>query len=205
MPLKIILRTSQTPNLFRDILIETACSDVGDDVLLCSGFFQERPKYKATTENNFIDRFFNTKKHITTIGIHNGIWKKDYEAFVNEFKNKKIPITAYYYSKYHWHSKIYLLYKNTKPILGIIGSSNITRNAFSTSSPFNVESDVVLWLRNKTIANIINQQLSNMPIANYYSVEYAPKQNKDLTIQDRLKYFHDEIMSLSNRFTRIGM
>jgi phosphatidylserine/phosphatidylglycerophosphate/cardiolipin synthase-like enzyme len=203
MPVKIILRTDQSVNLFRDILIATACSNIGDKIMICSGFFQKRKNYSVELENNFIDRFYLTKKSIITIGIHNYTWKNDYKAFVNEFRNKGIKIDAYLYTKYHWHSKVYLLYDKNNPILGIIGSSNMTRNAFSTSSPFNVESDVVLWIENKDITDIINEQLTNIEIKNVYTLDYNNEQNKNITINDRLEYLHNNIMDLHNRFTPI--
>jgi HKD family nuclease len=203
MPVRIILRTEQNINLFSNILIETACSNIGDEIMICSGFFQERGNYAVELEDNFIDRFQKTKKRITTIGVHNYYWKKDYEIFVNEFKKKGILINAYLYRNYHWHSKIYLLYDNSTPILGIIGSSNMTRNAFSTSTPFNVESDVVLWVENDKINELIDQQLSEIDINNFYSVEYNNEQNKNITIKDRLEYLHNNIMSLHNSFKKI--
>jgi hypothetical protein len=198
MPIKIILRTDQTTNLFRSLFIETACSDIGDRILVCSGFFQERDSYMASKENDFINRFASTKKQITTIGIHNNTWKKDYIRFVNELKKKGINIKAYLYTKYHWHSKIYLLYCDGKPIFGIIGSSNITRNAFSTSKPFNVESDVVLWVTNKNITRIVEQQLGNDE-NNYYTLNYV-RRPQGPTIQDRLEYLDKNVMRFSNSF-----
>lgn len=200
MPIKLILRTHANINLFRDILIETACSKIGDKILICSGFFQKRANYSAELEDNFIDRFKLTKKSIITIGIHNGTWKKDYERFVNEFKNKGISITSYIYSGYRWHSKIYLLLENNIPIFGIIGSSNITRNAFSLSAPFNIESDVILWEENKKISNIINEKFNNIDINNYYSLDYNIETNKNVTIKDRLEYLYNDIMKLSSKF-----
>jgi len=47
------------------------------------------------------------------------------------FAGAGVNITAKYTSNLKWHAKIFILKNNTNPILGIIGSSNITRPAFS--------------------------------------------------------------------------
>lgn len=44
-----------------------------------------------------------------------------------------------------WHAKVFLAKRAGVPLVGIIGSSNITRRAFGELNDFNYECDVVIW------------------------------------------------------------
>lgn len=44
-----------------------------------------------------------------------------------------------------WHAKVFLAKQGKAPLVGIIGSSNITRRAFGLDKDFNYECDVVFW------------------------------------------------------------
>jgi len=196
MGIKLILRRKDTINLFRDLLIDTACSDIGNKIIICSGFFQEHFKnssYKATAEQDFILKFKDTKKEIITIGIHNNCWLPSYINFVNEFRKHNIPIKAFRRKKFNWHAKIYLLLDNDTPILGIIGSSNITKNAFSNSQPFNIEADVIIWKENDNLNHIIEGHFSNIQSDDYYNIDYSEQKNGGKTIQDRLSDLYKDI------------
>ena len=202
MGLKLILRRNSTINLFRDLLIDTACSNIGNKILICSGFFQEHFKnssYKATAEQNFISKFKNTKKEITTIGIHNNCWLPSYKNFVNEFRKHNIPIKALKRKKFKWYAKVYLLFEDDTPIFGIIGSSNITKNAFSDDpKSFNIEADVIIWKDDINLNRIIEGNFSNIQYDDYYNIDYSEQRNGGKTIQDRLNDLYKDILAESN-------
>jgi len=44
-----------------------------------------------------------------------------------------------------WHAKVFLAKTRGAPMVGIVGSSNITRRAFGEMKDFNYECDVVMW------------------------------------------------------------
>jgi hypothetical protein len=202
MGIRLILRTKVRPNLFSKILIDTACSNIGDEILICSGFFQEDGKYPALGQDGFVSKFKNANKKIITIGIHNNSWRSRYINFVNTFRKAGIPIRGLIKKGFHWHAKVYLLYLNSIPIFGIIGSSNITRPAFDDTSPFNIEADVILWNDDITINNIIEKHFSDIDINDYYVLDYENNKNQDKTIQDRLMYFH-KIIREEGEFTEV--
>lgn len=156
MGLMIFLRKRAQINWFRDIVIDSINSGAGNRVILCSGFFQEGGKYHASIERNLAEVLHNRSIEITTIGIHNHNWLQKYKNFRNSLLYAGVNITAKYTSNLKWHAKIFNLKNNTNPILGIIGSSNITRPAFSDNVPFNYEADIVLWSKeNRTIDRMI--------------------------------------------------
>lgn len=158
MALAITLRNSLGTNLFRNTLIATINAGIGDSAILCSGFFQENFKnsaYQASLEPNFINALKKLKT-LKTIGIHNNTWRPSYIAFRDNLLAAGVNINAYYKSGLKWHAKVFVLLREETPIFGIIGSSNITANAFGASdSPnppltFNHECDVYFWVDAET-------------------------------------------------------
>lgn len=56
-------------------------------------------------------------------------------------------VRCFYRARMHWHAKVFIASSNGQPCFGIVGSSNITRNAFSVGKDFNNECDVFLWTK----------------------------------------------------------
>ncbi|MBK7348199.1 MAG: hypothetical protein IPI98_15235 [Chitinophagaceae bacterium] len=57
---------------------------LGNNVLLCSGFFQEYFKggiYQVSTEANFDGVLLKHKINLTTVGVHNPQWLTPYKKF----------------------------------------------------------------------------------------------------------------------------
>lgn len=150
MGIAIYLRKSKNINYFRDIILDSINSGEGDSAIICSGFFQENFKnnsYQVSLEGNFADSLKNNNIKLTTIGIHNSTWKNSYRNFVNNLRTKGVNITPLYKNRLRWHAKVYILKRENNPLLGIVGSSNFTRTAFSVNTTFNYEADVVLWTK----------------------------------------------------------
>lgn len=200
MKVVIFLRKNLPINRFRDLLISSIGSGKGNRVLLCSGFFQENYKsssYRATLEPRFIDALVKNKISLTTVGIHNNTWLPSYKAFITNLKKAKVNVFAKHLSALKWHAKVFILFKDDTPLFGIIGSSNITRRAFSTEKDFNYECDVVL-ATNKMQAELnLFTDTINDPSEIIIS-DYNIEENKGITIEDRLMDLEKEIMSIRN-------
>ncbi len=175
---------------------------IGTKALICSGFFQELFKngpYRASVEQNLSTLLKTQSIELTTVGIHNNNWMPSYKNFRNSLKKAGVNVRAMYAPSFHWHAKIFILRKIDNPILAIIGSSNITRNAFSDSTPYNYEADVIIWRSavkplTKLIKGIvaeINDDPHEVIVA-----DYDPKKNNDLSIGDKLKRLDTEMKEL---------
>ncbi len=145
MSLLIIFRKQASINKFQQLVLDIINSGIGEEIIICSGFFQEDKTYSVSMENHFKCSICNNNMKITTIGVHNRMWKKRYKRFRDNFKLCGIDIKTLLSKNFHWHAKVLIVKRNDIPIFGIIGSSNMTRPAFGTSTPFNFEADVVLW------------------------------------------------------------
>jgi phosphatidylserine/phosphatidylglycerophosphate/cardiolipin synthase-like enzyme len=199
MGLLIFLRKRATTNYFRDLVIDSIDTGAGNNVLLCSGFFQElfnHSLYQATLEKNFTNVLLNKNIDITTVGIHNNVWMHSYKNFRDNLQNSGVNIQAKYISSYRWHAKIFILKDKDEPVLGIVGSSNITRNAFSVSVPHNYEADVVMWKDSNAIINDFMKKYIDMLKEfpdEIIVADYDPQKNNGLSIEERLKNLENDI------------
>lgn len=200
MAIAIILRNKLPINKFRDLLIGSIKTKAGDKALLCSGFFQENFRgsvYQASQELNFANEIAISGIQLDTVGIHSGAWKQSYRDFKSNMLSAGGNVNCYYKNGLKWHAKIFILSKNNDPIFGIIGSSNITRNAFGSISNFNYECDVIIWPdENLEISTWMNEQIASIDFP--YDIIQAPyiaEMNNGITVQERLKKLEEEILS----------
>lgn len=203
MAIAIVLRMSESTNLFRDAVINSL--SYGDEVILCSGFFQENfkgGKYQATLEPKLIKNLVTHQIRLTTIGIHNSTWRQSYKNFRDNLLKNKVNITCLYKPACKWHAKVFILKKSGRPIFGIIGSSNITANAFGVSGSsdsknnsatlpanFNYECDVFFWVDklkniNRSLSDLLFNQAQSL---NVFRAQYNPKSNFEINISQRLQ------------------
>ena len=145
----IFLRSTGNVNKFRRAILNALRSDLVDEALVCSGFFQDDNKYSAGADFDLISRRSCSPLSITTLGLYSYSWKAQYATFFSQLKarnpcscfsaaQKRIPSMG-------WHAKVFLAKHAKRPLVGIIGSSNITRRAFGELQDFNYECDVVMW------------------------------------------------------------
>lgn len=145
----IFLRNTGGVNKFRRAILNTLRTDIVDEALLCSGFFQDDAKYSAGGDFDLISHRSCLPLKLTTLGLYSYSWKAQYATFFSQLKarnrcrcfsasQKRIPSMG-------WHAKVFLAKQAGKPLVGIIGSSNITRRAFGELADFNYECDVVIW------------------------------------------------------------
>lgn len=194
MGLIIFLRKRLTENKFREVVLDSINTGTGNKVILCSGFYQENwfrnPSYEVSSEGSLDQILKNNNIELTTVGVHNAAWVQAYKNFRNNLRSKGVNITSKISKSYHWHAKIFILKMDDKPILGIVGSSNMTKPAFGISGSFNFESDVFMWIDNNIkISNIMNTLVSDLGQFNDEIIiaDYDVDKNFGLTIEDRLK------------------
>ena len=97
-----------------------------------------------------------------------------------------------------WHAKVFLAKHGNQPLVGIIGSSNITRRAFGLDKDFNYECDVVLWEEgvpeiDRAIDTAIGDtgDISDVIVTNYDDSHRANRQ----PLSNRLLTLETEILS----------
>jgi phosphatidylserine/phosphatidylglycerophosphate/cardiolipin synthase-like enzyme len=206
----IILRKSSAINRFRTIILDCFASDEFDEHLLCSGFFQERGKY-------FASRCFAASaprhphhKLVTVVGVYNKIWSGDFDKFVLGLRGIKcgcgtpVHVRRRKIRRYHWHAKVFVAFKGGEPMIGIIGSSNITGRAFGLLKDWNYEADVILWNdAHATSKMVVDRALEvieeespgfGVIVSNYASDEPT---NGGLTMREKLIRVVEEIHRIS--------
>jgi len=149
----IFLRRTWATNKFREVILNTLRLDQVDSALICSGFFQEGPKYSAGTDLSIIPYRTRVPIKVTTLGLYSYSWNQQYTSFfANLTATNSCSCTPPCFSAVQkripgmgWHAKVFLAKHGPDPVVGIIGSSNITRRAFGAFKDFNYECDVVFW------------------------------------------------------------
>ncbi len=201
MGIAILLRTEVQTNYFGDLMVRTLTQGCGDSIVLCSGFFQENFRghsYQVSNENGLINVLRQNRINVTTIGVHNNVWKDAYVNFVNNLRNGGVNVTAYVTSSLRWHAKVFILKREGRPVFGIVGSSNMTRNAFGTTNPFNYEADTFLWVSDEC-GNLVSDYVkSREKPEDAIFTRYHEDDNNDLTIQQRLEYLEEQVMNTRN-------
>lgn len=198
----IFLRKTGSVNKFRAAILGALRTDLVDNALLCSGFFQDDGRYSAGADFDLIShRSKCSPLSITTLRLYSYTWRAQYSAFFAQLKSqnacscfsaiqKRIPNMG-------WHAKVFLAKQGDTPLVGIVGSSNITRRAFGLDKDFNYECDVVFW--DESISDIDRAMsaaigspgdISDVIVANYDDSHPANRQ----PLQDRLSALEAEIL-----------
>ncbi len=197
MPITIALRTLAAVNVFRDTIIDALSSGHADEALLCSGFFQENFKgsaYQASKEQQLASACAQSGVKLTTVGIHNYSWKPSYKDFRNNMLAAGASVQCFYKPGLRWHAKVFIAARHGKPILGIIGSSNITRNAFSTTAPFNNECDVFIWPKNSPLTPLAEAVAERLDGLIMVRAPYVRRLNQGLTASQKLDQIRGEVL-----------
>ena len=141
----IFLRKNASTNRFRRAILNTLRTPAVDEALICSGFFQDNGKYSAGNELDLISHRPGSPLSLTTLGLYSYSWKAQYASFFAQLvarnsspafsaTQKRIPGMG-------WHAKVFVAKQAGDPVVGIVGSSNITRRAFGEEN----ESPRVSW------------------------------------------------------------
>ena len=193
-----MLRTSAKTNVFRDAVISTIGSGHLDEVLICSGFYQENfqgSHFQVSGEASFAKVCAASKIRLTTVGVHNNTWKSSYRDFRDNMKAAGVAINSYYKAGLKWHAKVYIGFRGGDPLVGIVGSSNLTRPAFSVTSPFNNECDVYLWDRKSKINDAALAAAEAASSQILIRAPYVPRLNGGRTVSQILSMVRDEVLS----------
>lgn len=204
MPILITFRRNVSTNLFRHLLLSAIRSGIGDNALLCSGFFQElfqTSLYQASQEGGLATLIASQGLQLTTLGIHNNNWRPAYVRFCKNLRAAGVSLSPFVTRSLRWHAKVFLYRRGADPLFALIGSSNITRNAFSLSTPFNFETDVALWDWSETaLTRALDFGLletdANVGPHEYIFAPYAPELNQGLTVVERLRHLAEELEAI---------
>jgi hypothetical protein len=197
MPIAIVLRKKPHVNAFRDLIVGVLGSGAADTALLCSGFFQENFKgsaYQASAEKGLASACAKSGVKLTTVGIHNGTWKASYLNFEANMIAGGARVNCLYKNRLAWHAKVFVASNRDAPVFGIVGSSNITRNAFSVGGQFNNECDVILWPDSSVLGALVDNLFSD-DFGSIIRAPYLPEENGQLSIEERLTGLREEVMS----------
>lgn len=167
----LILSTVPSINVFRAALIAAFQSGQLDNFLICSGFFHERVNKKGAffASDAFIGGKLPSSSEVTIVGAYDPA-ASEFKDFVKKLSSglktisgtsvpvhKRRSIVKY---KNRWHAKIFIAREGAQHCFAVIGSSNLTRNAFDVAASNN-EADVLIWDNsNETAERIASIALS---------------------------------------------
>ena len=169
MGMTVTLRDSSNPCYYKEYMFKLLDTFPQiDEILICSGYYQENKpytdvngnrgisNYRATMDadsnhNNMLRRFPGLAR-VTTVGIKddfNGDWGISYQNFVANLREYMGAdrVSAYYDNENKWHAKEMIMLANGRAVAGIIGSSNITQPAYGITynGGYNIESDTFIY------------------------------------------------------------
>lgn len=198
----IFLRNVGHTNKFRRAILNTLRTPAIDEALVCSGFFQDDGKYSAGGEFDVSAHRPGAPLHITTLGLYSYSWKAQYATFFTQLQGKNASTTFTAVQKripsMGWHAKIFLAKSKGAPMVGIIGSSNITRRAFGELKDFNYECDVVFWdEKNSAINSAIDRAIGDPgDISDVIVTTYDERHRANrMSLPQRLLALEAEILS----------
>ena len=84
----IFLRKTGSVNKFRAAILGTLRTDIVDNALLCSGFFQDDAKYSAGADFDLISHRKCNPLRVTTLGLYSYSWKVQYSTFFTQLQTQ---------------------------------------------------------------------------------------------------------------------
>lgn len=201
MTIALLFRNTASTNLFRDAVLAATGISGATEVLICSGFFQNHFKgsaYCATTEGGLASKLAASGANVVSIGVHNASWKLAFLAFNSALSAAGVKLSTKHVKGYHWHAKVFMVSTVRGPVFAAIGSSNLTRNAFSTTIPFNYEADVLLWVpQARGVSLLVRQVLNDARAIDVIRAPYSVPRNGGLTLRARLRDLRAQILAAS--------
>jgi hypothetical protein len=206
----ILLRKSENPNRFREIILACFKDPAFDDLLLCSGFFQERGKYSASACFAASSSGLSRNKSMTLVGVYNGLWSPDFKLFADKLSAIHTPagvsvtVTRRRARRFRWHAKVFVANDGLDPKVAVIGSSNMTVRAFGLRSDWNYEADVVIWDDKHKAANtLVSEVLQNDGDVGRASIivsDYATsdKLNSGMGLKEKVESLVEEVLETSD-------
>lgn len=167
MAMQILFRKYVFESPFREALLELN-KMTGEKLILSTGYvnllFMKNGGINSYNKPQFINSIKEGFKGINSPEIHivGGTFKnapsklQEFQDFLNQLISDLPNIDIKFFKAINesWHSKVAFKVKDHEAISGIIGSSNLTRAAFSiynnSSYNFNHEADVFIWKKKDT-------------------------------------------------------
>ncbi|HBY5154950.1 phospholipase D family protein [Klebsiella pneumoniae] len=203
MSIAIILRNQMAPNIFRDLLLRGIKLPNLTEIIFCSGFYQEsgNSNYNVSLEGGLAHSLSNSRAKVITVGVHSYAWRQSFVDFNKALTTAGVNVTTRKVRGDKWHAKVFIASTKNGPVFSLIGSSNMTRPAFSTSKPFNYEADVALWVpQAKGVSTAIQSVLSESSPFDVIRTTYSPNKNGGLSVKDRLTQLRQDILDSTDAF-----
>jgi len=199
MSIALLFRNSPALNLFRGAVLAATGIPGAKEVIICSGFFQSHFKgspYNAAHEGGLAAKLATSGAHVVTIGVHNSSWYSAFNQFNADLAAAGVSLTYRSMKGGHWHAKVLIVSTVRGPVLCMVGSSNITRNALSTSLPFNYEADALMWIpQAHGVSSLVNGVLRESPASSLIRAPYSAPRNGNLTLRTRMNQLRSEILN----------
>lgn len=153
--LALVLSTTPSFNVFRSAVTGAFSSGTFDRFMICSGFFQQRINRRGRffASDAFTGVVLPKGSTVTVVGAYDP-GNSEFDDFVQSLKRglrsadgRPISVSQRRsVRKYvnRWHAKVFIAAEHERPRFAIIGSSNLTRSAFSPTASNN-EADVLIW------------------------------------------------------------
>jgi phosphatidylserine/phosphatidylglycerophosphate/cardiolipin synthase-like enzyme len=207
MPVKILFRSTVGINKFRESVFRIANEPALTEVLIGSGFFQERAGYQASFETEPAIspddlRTLLAGKTVNLVGVYNNYWTNDFLNFYGSLLAAGALVMPRSPAGLRWHAKVILAkpaHLHT-PTFALIGSSNMTRPAFGPGAPFNFECDVLIWdehhPQSDALAQALDQDdaLAENELPEVVNLDYQPARNGNRTIGDLLSRLEQTVL-----------
>ncbi|WP_229614646.1 phospholipase D family protein [Pseudomonas syringae] len=148
------MRTDGEDSRFRAHLNRLIRAREGDTLVLCSGYIYHSVEMAEEICQAIRAGCMPTGKVIIIAGklgpIEKRDWENQYRSFAaylkNDLKNSGIGLEVKQAPDRNWHAKLAFKLIKNKPIICLLGSSNLTGAAYSSPAKFwNYESDILLW------------------------------------------------------------
>ena len=154
MGIRIFLRTDGNDSRFRVSLNRLIRATHGDSLVICSGYISDIDSMKQEISDS-IKLGCKTGGTVTLIAGKleniNGVdWEDRYKRFAKHLKLELaltgINLVVKTAPGRNWHAKIAFKLDGQAPVIGLMGSSNLTGPAYlAPVDKWNYESDVLMW------------------------------------------------------------
>lgn len=194
-----IIRNNPKICLYQEIVQMVLHSNLCKEIFISSGFFQEmgHGQFNAssamdTHRRSFMNNRYRKNITITTKGVYNYAWYKDYDNFVNDLSLAGYKVNKINSNRHH--AKLFLAFNNNIPVLEIIGSTNYTSTAYGINHPknlFNCEADLVICNNTKLEKCILELIYEKRLNDNVIFLDYNDRNNKN--IEEEMVWIKDNL------------
>ena len=199
MPLKITLRKDKVYSPFRRLLNMLLTSSAGDSTILCSGYIWQPDdgRYNVLDDDlrNAILPGCKGGKLKTIAGkLYPQFYQDFYRNFVADLRKAGVTVHAFYAPKKNWHAKVAIRMRAQRPVVALIGSSNLTGPAYGENRRnWNYEADVLIWSASHTRSHYFDDVGINQDFG-VFDVVLNPKINQP-DEDSQLKSILEDVMS----------